>query len=196
MKILPFVSLLVFLAAAMPVVYALPSIGVSHYNTEAIIYIGETKEFPVGRIYNTGDAVLNACCRWVPDGDCGLPVKVKPEAYVLKPGDSFQVMIVVEALSEDYIGNYSGTVEVLCEPLNVTGNPVSPAGSLYVKICVLQYESHPESRENEGGATYSHEWIIIPCLALGSAAIFALANKSRKKKQSVKAVAARFLFHR
>jgi len=195
MKALPLVSLLVFLAVAMQAVHALPSIGVSHYNTEAIIYIGETREFPVGRIYNTGDVILNASCRWFPDGNCSLPVKVKPEAYVLKPGDSFQVVIVIEASNEDYIGNYSGTVEVLCESLNVTGNPVSPAGSLNVKIHVLPCASQPGTGESESGATYSYDW-IIPCLALGSVVVFAVwMKKSQKKKPLKKTVPARFLFH-
>jgi len=194
MRVLPLVSLLVFLAAAMPVVYALPSIGVSHYNTETIIYVGETKEFPVGRIYNTGDTILNASCKWIPDGNCSLTVKVKPETYILKSGDSFQVAVIVEALSEEQVGNYTGTVEVLCRPLNVTGNPVSPAGSLNVKICVLQYESQPGT--GESGATYSYDWVVIPCLALGAVAVFTFwVKKGKRRKQLIKAIATRFLFH-
>ena len=196
MRVLPFVSLLVFLAATMPVVYALPSIGVSHHNTEAIIYIGETKEFPVGRIYNTGDVVLNASCNWIPDGNCSLTVKVKPESYLLKPEDSFQVIVVVESPSEEQIGNYSGIVEVLCKPLNITGNPVSPAGSLQIKICVLPLTDQAESAGKEtGGTTFNYGLVVIACLALGSIAVSAVWFK-RNKKPIKKVAPTRFLlFH-
>lgn len=158
-------------------------LGVSKYNEQVLVYVGETKSFPVGRVYNTGDEPFILTCIWKQkDGNyanCTLPLTVNP-SFTLSPGESEQVFLNVtvprDPPSKDYRGLYRGEVEVTAKGLvPVSGNPILPGGSLEVTIRIQEsLDIPPNSTRNNDTDTDNdrvlHEWPFV--LALVTVIVF------------------------
>jgi len=91
---------------------------------------GEPHDIVVGTVTNSGNETLIVEYEWVQEtGLLALPAVMKTMQNTLAQGDSFNVVLVLAAMGEEYLGNYTGYTDITTEPLNpLGGNPVMPGG--------------------------------------------------------------------
>jgi hypothetical protein len=143
---LAFVAIAIVLAVTLPLsikakdddqLYA--GLGVSDANIVGFVNITETRQFEVGRIYNTGDFNMAVTSTWVPDGNyTGINIEIIPSEVYLKPDDARTIYAKVTGLA---VGNYSGKISFSCNvhlPPNYHGNPSVPAGQANARFIVLE----------------------------------------------------------
>lgn len=146
----------------LPLVYSSPSLGTSHHIPHVTVVEGQSKNFSVGRIYNTGDISLNITAGWRQEyGNIALSVNVTPETKILQAGESYTIYITVEAAK---VGYYNGTVQFTGETLTTEpGSPIRPAGSLPVQITIIEKSITPTQQP------YETNWLLYAymCIAIG-----------------------------
>jgi hypothetical protein len=113
-------------------------LGISHYNTCALVGVGDVKEVAVAQVSNLGNETLIIECVWKQeDGALPLPVTVKTPNQNLTSGASVEIFLIVATPNAEYIGNYSGTVEINGKLANpVSGSPIVPGGTVKVNFIV------------------------------------------------------------
>lgn len=127
-----------FLLFSMTVnVYAL---GVSDYNQNVDVIVGETKKIEVARVYNTGNFNLTVTAKWIPETNSStVTVHITPNPIHLQPDTS--VLVYAKIVSAEELGEYKGKIEFYGEkhlPLNFTGNPSVEGGSAHATFNVIK----------------------------------------------------------
>lgn len=142
----------VFSALAISNVFALsPGLGLSDYKLNETILVSSSHNFAVARLYNVGDFDLTVNVNWIPsDNDNGVTI-ITPESVFLKVDESKKVYVDVEAKK---VGNYSGVIEFVCNPVNSQNgaSSVTPGGSTKYNILVVEediVEDEPLPVEDE-----------------------------------------------
>ena len=134
---------IVFIAFAIPNVFAGAGLGVSDYNLNVSVVVDSSANFAVARLYNVGDCDLTVSVVWIPEGD-GVNIVV-PEPLFLKIDESRKVHIDVEAKQ---LGIYGGTIEFVCESVAQDGvSAVTPGGSTNVIFSVVSVPVVPVPEE-------------------------------------------------
>ena len=124
---------IVFVAFAMPNVFAGMGLGVSDYKLNVSVVVDSKANFAVARVYNVGDCDFMVSVVWIPEGD-GVNVVV-PEPLFLKIDESQKIYVDVEAKQ---LGVYRGTIEFVCEFVAQDGvSAVTPGGSTNVIFSVV-----------------------------------------------------------
>jgi len=136
----PFMLLVsLFLVLAMlQFAHAAAGLGISHLDTHALVGVGDIRDVAVAQVQNMGTEPLIIVWKWKQlDGPLTLPVSSKQDNITLEVGMSTELLVVVSSPNEDYIGNYSGQVDITgyyARP--VAGSPVVPGGTVNVWVVV------------------------------------------------------------
>jgi hypothetical protein len=142
MKRVLFVSIafsLIALALCFGNVHGTASLGISHYDPHALVGVGDIKDIAVCQVLNAGNETLIIRSTWKQtSGNMSLPVSIKYPNITLEPSASAEVFIVAAGPSNDYMGNYTGEVEITGFYLHppTTGNPIVPGGTINVWLTV------------------------------------------------------------
>lgn len=113
-------------------------LGVSDFEANVSLKIGETEMVQVAKLWNTGDVVLNVTAKWMPknqESNLSLFVEAMPLFKVLQPDESYTATVEVTGFQE---GNFSGKIEftsvILENPTH--GNPIGPGGGARISVVV------------------------------------------------------------
>ena len=130
-------ALFINLAFSLPV-NATISMGVSNYHAKTEIPIGESKKFPVARIYNTGNETFTASLTAnLNCSDNEIKFTVEPMEITLQPEENCLVYLIVNCTKHASPGTYQFTVEIRTMPENeVVGNMVLPTATVDGEIVV------------------------------------------------------------
>jgi len=138
-------SALTVMAALLPLFLTVPTnaesvgLGISDLNINVVVVVGETKEFEVARLYNTGDLDLNITSAWIPEYvSSDILIQVVPNPLCLAPGKSELVYLEV---SGSQPCNLSGYVDFDCDvalPKNYTSNPSVPGGRAHAHFKIIE----------------------------------------------------------
>jgi hypothetical protein len=143
---------LLMLSSACYRVEAKIGLGYSPYGVFAIVYVGRSSNpFPVGRVYNVGDEPLWINCIWQQKvGNKTLPMSVSPLCahFQLLPEGSQQIILVLDAVTKDYLGEYYGEVEFFGTCVNSmevegSGGKLVPGGTFPTNISVVKMFNPP-----------------------------------------------------
>lgn len=111
--------------------------GVTDYDLDTSIHVGESKKFEIARLYNTGHFDLIVTSRWVPNYGSAILVEVMPNPLYLIPGESAPVYVKVTGGEP---GEYDGFLDFNVDvklPENYTGSPSVPGGRAHAVFNVV-----------------------------------------------------------
>lgn len=159
------------------------SLGVSNLNITGFVNQTETKEFEVGRIYNTGDFNLTITLEWISENSSGVNVEIIPSQIYLAPDDAKTIHAKVLGVT---VGNYSGSISATSKvelPPDYQGNPTTPGGQINARFVVLHKEVQVDQSVSESFPIIS---VVIGVGSILSIIIFVIFIVKRYKRQQVK----------
>jgi DNA/RNA endonuclease YhcR with UshA esterase domain len=116
--------------------YKTAGIGVSDYEINVTITVGQTKTFEVARVSNEGTLGLTITTTWQTD-NTGLTLKLYPETVHLNSGEA--TVVKGEVTNIKQAGTYKGTIEftTTVDQQTGNGNPSTPAGTAHATFNVI-----------------------------------------------------------
>jgi len=146
-------------------------LGISDLNIVASLKEKETKQFEVGKVWNTGDFNMTITCTWIPtEAKQGINVTVMPQQMFLQPDEAETIFVEVHGLA---IGNYAGIVSFSCNihlPPAYTGSPVAPSGQVNAKFMILPKKS---------GFNFSFILITVTIVMFAIASVVIMRQKKK-----------------
>jgi len=152
-------------------------IGISDYNAKAEIARGESKRFPVARIYNTGNETLIVMIAAELDSnDSGIKLTVDPTEVSLEPDETCLVYLTADC-GDATPGTYQFRVEAKAIA-DSSENIVLPAavadGEIVVTVEATASNDSPPKQDFSGG-------VILLVAGIGSSLIVAYAVRRMKR---------------
>jgi len=122
----------------MPFVHGQQRLGISDYNINSLVNVGDTQTIAVCKIMSYYDEAVTLTSVWTQlEGSKQLPVTILNPIQSLSPNSAVEIFIVANVPNNDYSGNYEGKVQIDASPLNVSsGSPIAWGGTTKVRLTV------------------------------------------------------------
>jgi len=117
-------------------------LGISDYEANTNVTIGESKQFEIARLSNEGTLDLIVTATWIPDfnaTDAGIEFRFYPDQVNLTVG-SEPILFYGDVVKANALGTYEGHIQFSTAvqlPEGYGGNPSVPGGSAKVTVNIV-----------------------------------------------------------